>query len=120
MDSFVPGGPAEWHLSQGGEKIRPGDILVEINGTVCYAAPVDKISQLILGPAGTWVQLGFKRSELNGSVKVIRIRLERRPFLCPIQRHSERADTDAAIKAGILKTKGAAEPADNKNVSFKF
>jgi hypothetical protein len=122
VDSFVRGGPADLHLLKGLEKIIPGDILVEIDGAMCCAEPIEKVSRLILGPSGSWVQLGFERLESTGP-KVIRIRLERKPFICPtlsdLEESPGRSQFEQGMKIGILRRQRSPEQTDNKTVSFK-
>jgi hypothetical protein len=123
VESFVPGGPAELYLSRGKERILPGDTLVEINGVMCYACSVEWVSKMISGPSGSWVQLGFKRIESDGVTKVIRVRLERRPFdVFPSRNNlAQVSDTDCngVLDSGILKNQGQRRHVEQKSVKFK-
>ncbi len=90
---------------------------MEINGVMCYACSVESISKKISGPPGSWVQLGFKRQESGGVAKVIRVRLERRPF--DLSRSKTHLAQVSEMESGILKNQGQRRIVEQKCVSFK-
>lgn len=62
-----PGGPA----SNAG--IRPGDVLVEVNGVSVVGMPIDEVVALVRGPAGTSVHLLLERAGADPvEVEVVR------------------------------------------------
>ena len=114
------------YLSRSPGKIIPGDTLVEIDGVTCYAQSIERVSQLILGPSGSWVQLGFQRLDPSGTKTFIRIQLQRRPFVCPTSTGCDTSplsqQSEQGLKSGILRTQrsnGIIDPGDNKSVSFE-
>ena len=66
-----PGGPA----SSAG--IRPGDVLVEVDGVSVVGMPIDEVVSLVRGPAGTTVSLVLERAGVDAvEVEVVREALE--------------------------------------------
>lgn len=66
-----PGGPA----SNAG--IRPGDVLVEVDGVSVVGMPIDQVVSLVRGPAGTTVSLVLERAGVDAvEVEVVREALE--------------------------------------------
>lgn len=58
INDIVPGGPADRT-----GKLRIGDELIRVDGRFVRGRPASQIAPKVLGPAGTIVELAFKRSQ---------------------------------------------------------
>ncbi|EKX37797.1 hypothetical protein GUITHDRAFT_144763 [Guillardia theta CCMP2712] len=67
VSSLVENGPAD---KTG--KVRPGDVLYEVDGTVVYRSGLSQISKHLLGGDGTIVMVGFLREGKKVSVEIVR------------------------------------------------
>ena len=72
VTGLEPGGPAARS-----RKVHTGDVLLMIDGVSVRNMDVPTISDLILGPAGTWLVLGLQRVDSNGLLVVTHVTLQR-------------------------------------------
>lgn len=101
------GGPAE----QCGQ-VHVGDCVVEVNGVDVFRKPISSFTKLMLGPPGTIVTLGFKRSS---SQMIERVSLRRSiPKKCAAD-----ADPNLVVNENNIQLRRSVEQAKDEHLRLK-
>jgi len=83
--------------------IKPGDVIAMIDGVPLAGETVAKLTQLMLGPPGSFVDLTLHRGAQTLCVSLIRSPAKLTPLQVNQQREANAAQRRAGARGGVLK-----------------